>query len=89
MRFILDNSIQSLLLDKRRKFIWVETSFFSMWFSQQNQTTKDAVKFLVESQQLEFVHGGWVMADEASADPFSRINQLTVFFSSSFHLLLH
>ena len=78
VRFILDNSIQSLLLDRDRKFIWVETSFFSIWYGQQNQTVRDAVRRLVESEQLEFVHGGWVMADEASADPFSRINQITV-----------
>jgi len=78
VRFILDNSIQSLQRDSRRKFIWVETSYFSIWFKQQNGTVRDALKHLVDAGQLEFVHGGWVMADEASADPFSRINQITV-----------
>ena len=36
------------------------------WWNQQNEETKQKVKDLVISKQLEFINGGYCMADEAT-----------------------
>ena len=55
-------------LDKNpdRKFIYVEIAFFSRWWNQQTNKTKDLVRNLVNQGRLEFTNGGWSMNDEAT-----------------------
>ncbi|XP_063309707.1 alpha-mannosidase 2 [Pelobates fuscus] len=73
---ILNNMVVKLQEDKGRKFIWSEISYFAKWWDGIDSQKRDAVKRLVELEQLEIVTGGWVMTDEASSHYFSMIDQL-------------
>lgn len=49
------------------RFIQVETYFFWMWWSAQDESKRREVKQLVSEGRLEFIGGGWSMNDEAAA----------------------
>nr|XP_018917576.1 PREDICTED: alpha-mannosidase 2 [Bemisia tabaci]XP_018917577.1 PREDICTED: alpha-mannosidase 2 [Bemisia tabaci] len=74
---ILDNMVVKLKEDPRRKFIWAEISFFSLWWNQISEETKISVQTLLRNRQLEIVTGGWVMNDEANSHYYSTLQQLT------------
>lgn len=64
VQYILDNVVQSLIRNKQRRFIYVETAFFWLWWQEQTNQTQAIVHELVRSGQLEFINGGLSMADE-------------------------
>ena len=76
VKYILDTVVQELQRDVRRTFIYVEIAFFARWWNEQDDTTKDIVKKLVSSGQLEFINGGWCMNDEAGTDYNAIIDQV-------------
>ena len=41
---ILDNVVDALAEDKKRKFIWAETSFISMWWSEATPQRKKMIQ---------------------------------------------
>ena len=45
VQYILDTVIQELQLDESRTFIYVEIAFFSRWWKEQSQATKDVVRY--------------------------------------------
>ena len=61
----LDTTIAELLKDKNRRYTQVEMKFFSMWWKNQDEATKAAVRALTKEGRLEFVNAGWSMHDEA------------------------
>jgi len=62
---ILDTVINELQKDPKRTFTYVEMKFFSMWYNEQDQKTKQIVKDLIKKGQLEITMGGWSATDEA------------------------
>ena len=75
-KHILDNMVTKLSEDKRRKFVWAEISFFSMWWDTIDAATQNTVTELIKNGQLEIVTGGWVMNDEANSYVYAIIEQL-------------
>lgn len=65
VELILDEVIEALQENERRKFTYVEMKFFTMWYYEQNDKTKQVVKDLIKSGRLEITQGGWVATDEA------------------------
>lgn len=47
VQYILDSVISSLLEDPTRRFIYVEMAFFSRWWKEQTNATKNTVRELV------------------------------------------
>lgn len=43
VQYILDTVVQELQLNESRTFIYVEIAFFSRWWDEQDQATKDVV----------------------------------------------
>eukprot|EP00980_Cylindrotheca_fusiformis_P004845 scaffold1034_cov127-Cylindrotheca_fusiformis.AAC.26 len=73
---ILTSVVEALKLDKRRKFIWAEVSYFEWWWKEQTAETQDVVRELLKNKQLEFVTGGWVQPDEANTQLYAMEIQL-------------
>ena len=49
VQYVLDSVIETLLQNDKRKFIYVETAFFWMWWTKQDQKIRDVVKDLVNN----------------------------------------
>lgn len=49
VQYILDGVITELQRDPARRFVYVEIAFFSRWWAQQDQRTKQIVKELVNA----------------------------------------
>jgi alpha-mannosidase len=84
---ILKSTIQSLLANQDRKFIYVEQAFFQRYYSEQDDEGKAVIKGLVASGQLQFVNGGYCMHDEANPSYVDFVDQTTLghaFISSEF-----
>ncbi|NXX47844.1 MA2B1 mannosidase, partial [Tricholaema leucomelas] len=78
VRYILDSVVAELLAEPSRRFVYSEVAFFSRWWQQQDEATRDAVRQLVQEGRLEFVGGGWCMSDEATTHYAASIEQLTL-----------
>ncbi|UXI16369.1 Mite allergen Der p7 [Sarcoptes scabiei] len=78
VQYILDTVVEELIMNKDRRFIYVETAFFWKWWLEQDNRTRSIVNELVQSGQLEFVNGGWSMPDEACTHYNSLIDQSTL-----------
>lgn len=78
VQFILDSVIPQLLMDRSKRFIYVEMSFFSKWWNEQDEQMKTIVRKLVDEGRLEFINGGWCMNDEATVTYHSTIEQMTL-----------
>lgn len=61
VQYIITSVIDELRKDPKRKFIFVETSFFKMWWDHQDMETKNFVQLLVDEGRFEFISGGWSM----------------------------
>ncbi|DBB01101.1 hypothetical protein WJX77_006941 [Trebouxia sp. C0004] len=77
VQYILDTVVQALDANPDRKFVYGEMSFFTRWWREQTEATKDLVRKLVDNGQLDFVNGGYVQHDEAAAHYVAMIDQTT------------
>lgn len=73
---IISNVIEALAKDEKRKFIWAETSYFSMWWAEATPAKKVMAQEQIKNGQLEIVTGGWVMNDEANPHYANMLDQL-------------
>ena len=77
VRYIYDSVVAALALNPLRKFVFVETAFFIRWWREQELTIQETVRKLFKNEQLEFINGGWCMADDASPNWDAFIDQVT------------
>lgn len=75
---ILDSTIAALLPNPNRTFTYVEQRFFSMWWKEQSEETKEETRTLVSEDRFTFVNGGWCMHDEAATHFMGMIDQTTL-----------
>ncbi|KAF0702194.1 hypothetical protein AaE_016066 [Aphanomyces astaci] len=74
--YILDTVVTELQKDPKRRFMYVEQSFFQRWWREQSKETKKIVKKLVKNGQLDLeANGGWVMHDEAAPHYSTMLDQ--------------
>ncbi|EFN53834.1 hypothetical protein CHLNCDRAFT_36397 [Chlorella variabilis] len=78
VQYILDTVVQALAANPARKFVYGEMSFFMRWWAQQDEDMHALVTQLVQDGQLEFVNGGYVQQDEATAHYVAMIDQTTL-----------
>ena len=77
IQWIFYSMIPSLQLNPLRKFTYVEMAFFWRWWINQDVTTKNIIKKLLDSKQLELNLQGWCMNDEAAPTMSQEIRQMT------------
>ena len=78
VQYILDTVVASLGVNPNRRFTFAEISFFSRWWSQQDDETRATVRKYVDQGRLNFVNGGYVQHDEAAAHYVAMIDQTTL-----------
>lgn len=78
VKYILSTVMQALVENSNRTFTYVEQKFFSMWWNEQTDASKQRVKDLIGNDQLNFVNGGWCMHDEAATHFMGMIDQTTL-----------
>ena len=49
VQYILDSVVEELIRNKDRRFIYVESAFFNMWWQEQNQEQREIVQELVQT----------------------------------------
>ncbi|OQR68526.1 lysosomal alpha-mannosidase-like [Tropilaelaps mercedesae] len=77
VQYIYDSVLAELLDDPNRRFIFVETGFFELWWTHRDNSTQEKFKRLVLNGQIEFVSGGYVMNDEAAVHYMNTIDQMS------------
>ncbi|XP_022666923.1 lysosomal alpha-mannosidase-like isoform X2 [Varroa destructor] len=77
VQYIYDSVLAELLSDPNKKFMFVETGFFELWWTHRDNSARENFKRLVLNGQIEFVSGGYVMNDEATVHYMTTINQMT------------
>jgi hypothetical protein len=78
VKYILSTVMEALVENPNRTFTYVEQKFFSMWWHEQSDVSKERVRNLVANDQLSFVNGGWCMHDEAATHYMGMIDQTTL-----------
>ena len=66
VKYIFNSVLKSLKEDKTRKYTVGDIYFFQRWFHEElDSKSRDEVRLLVKSGQIEIVNGGAVSTDEA------------------------
>lgn len=87
---ILDNMVVSLNERADRTFIYVEMAYFEKWYINITEEVKQQVKDFIKEGRLEFINGGYVMHDEASAYYQDMIDQMRLgllFLKNEFNVI--
>lgn len=78
VQHILDTVLTAVDQDPGKRFVWEETSFFSLWWQRRDAATHGKWQAAVDRGQIEHIGSGWVMHDEACSSAESAYNQMTV-----------
>uniref|UniRef100_A0A0K0FV29 Alpha-mannosidase n=1 Tax=Strongyloides venezuelensis TaxID=75913 RepID=A0A0K0FV29_STRVS len=73
---ILNGMLEYLSEDNNMRFVYVEMSFFELFYSTLPGVKRQKIKKLLSDKKLEIITGGWVMSDEANSHFFSQITEL-------------
>ncbi|CEF61124.1 Alpha-mannosidase 2x [Strongyloides ratti] len=73
---ILYGMLEYLSENNKMKFVYVEMSFFELFYSTLTLKNREKIKKLLNDEKLEIITGGWVMSDEANSHFFSQITEL-------------
>lgn len=65
VELIIDETMEALINDEKKRYSQVEMKFFSMWWDRQTDELRDKVRVLVNEGRLELLNAGWSMHDEA------------------------
>lgn len=76
VNLVLSSVVEELLKNPERKFTYVEMKFFTMWYNEQSEETKDKLKRLIKEGRFEFINAGWSMHDEACPHYEDMINNM-------------
>eukprot|EP00298_Acanthocystis_sp_HF-20_P018118 c21903_g2_i1.p1 GENE.c21903_g2_i1~~c21903_g2_i1.p1 ORF type:complete len:963 (+),score=436.86 c21903_g2_i1:56-2944(+) len=77
VKSIISSVVDALAKNPDRKFVQVETAFFTRWWNEQTSEVQSQVHSLVQNGQIEFINGGLCMHDEATTHFQSMIDQTT------------
>jgi len=72
----LNSMLDKLQLYPNMTFVWAETVFLSMWWSELSHEKRNIVVQLIKRGQLEIVGGSWVVPDEANPHYFALVDQM-------------
>ena len=75
IQYTLDTIVASLAANPNRRFTFAEIAFFSRWWRQQDDETQEMATKYVKEGRLNFVNGGYVQHDEATAHYVAMIDQ--------------
>uniref|UniRef100_A0A2C9K4S1 Glycoside hydrolase family 38 N-terminal domain-containing protein n=1 Tax=Biomphalaria glabrata TaxID=6526 RepID=A0A2C9K4S1_BIOGL len=65
VRCILNSTINQLLVDRSRRFSFVEMKYFSRYWEDASPGERDVIRQLLAERRLEILGGAWVMGDAA------------------------
>ena len=75
---ILTAVVDELTTHQERKFTFSEMKYLQMWYTRQDQKTKDQLKALVQNGQFEIAGGSWSSFDEACPSYEDMINNIMI-----------
>ncbi|RUS91017.1 hypothetical protein EGW08_001234, partial [Elysia chlorotica] len=80
VRCILNNTLQELVKNPSRTFIFAEMKYFSRFWHEASMAEKNTIRQLIKERRLEIVNGGWVMSDAGVTVYNDIIDQHTLGF---------
>ena len=75
---ILSSAVEALAKDPERRFTFSEVKFLQMWYTRQDEETKDLLRQLIKNGQFEVAGGGWTSTDEASPSYEDLLNNMMI-----------
>ncbi|KAL0478997.1 lysosomal alpha-mannosidase [Acrasis kona] len=78
VKHILTTVTEELTKDPSKRFVWAESIYFRMWWKQASIKQQTDFRRLLDTKQVEFVNGGWVMSDDALCTYSAMLDQTTL-----------
>ena len=75
---ILSSVVEELSDNPDRTFSFAEVKYLQMWYTRQDQKTKDKLKKQIKNGQFEVVSGGWGSADQATPNYEDLIDNIMI-----------
>ena len=89
VQLILDSVVDELKRDASRRFTFAEMAFFMKYWSNLGEMSRKEASKLVAEGRLNFVNGGYVQHDEATAHFVAQLDQTTrghLFLQETFNI---
>ncbi|XP_059142401.1 lysosomal alpha-mannosidase-like, partial [Physella acuta] len=92
VRCTLNTTIQELLKNPQRRFIFIEMKYLARYWQEADDTERESIRLLIKERRLELINGGWVMSDAGVTTYNDIIDQHTLgfnFISETFGACAH